>query len=86
MAVDAHRVNDSQGKGPLLAGLFRGQIWKYQGGCSSGHNRVGCAFDLGALSVYGDVVNAVANFFFVTAGLGPRREAEEGEQGEGGAL
>ena len=26
MAVDAHRVNHSQGKGPLLAGLFRGQL------------------------------------------------------------
>ena len=46
--------------------------------------RVGCAFDLGALSVHGDVVNAVANFFFVTAGLDPRREAQEDEQGEGG--
>ena len=26
MSVDAHRVNHSQGKGPLLAGLFRGQL------------------------------------------------------------
>ena len=26
MAVDAHRINYSQGKGPLLAGLFRGQL------------------------------------------------------------
>ena len=71
----------------------RRQVRKDQGCGSCGNHCAGRAFDLSALSIDGDVINAVSNFFFwvfcwvcETSGVCGHGEAQEAEHREENAL